>query len=149
MAGEAFADGGPVVFAKTPDSVATPFDSHKRSIGRDAGPGLGVPAPAGAIQLGFDPGQKQVSAVQFLISANHDLSDADLSACAGGLPETHVGGCKVKGENILFYAFSPVNAALPGGTLGKIALPAGTASVQVEVSEPAMADINGVEIMLD
>ena len=145
----ASADQAPVVFAKTPDAVSTPFDSDKRSIGRDSAPGLGIPARAGNVQLGFDAGDRQVSAVQFLISADRDLSGADISGCAAGLPDTHVGGCKIKGENILFYAFSPVNAALPSGMLGTIALPPGAGSVQVSVTEPVMADVNGVEMTLD
>ncbi len=125
------------------------FGADKRSLRRDSGPAGNYAGVAGSIALSFDAGNKQVSAVQFLISADTDLSKADISGCADALPDTHVGGCKIKGENILFYAFSPVNAALPSGVLGTISLGSVGVAGQVKVSEPVMADVNGVEMTLD
>lgn len=145
----AFSDGAPSLFAQTATSMGS-TDTDKLSIRKDLNAASEFAGRSDSIQLGFDDGGKQVSAVQFLISANADLSTADISGCAANLPESHVGGCKVKGQNILFYAFSPVNAALPSGVLGSIEGVTGSGrNLQVTVSEPVMADVDGVEMTLD
>lgn len=146
---QAGSDQGPAVSASISGNSGSASFADKRSLRRDSGPGGGLASAPGTIELTFDADGKQVSAVQFLISADRDLSAGDISGCAANLPDTHVGGCKIKGENILFYAFSPVNAALPSGVLGTISLGSAASGLTVEVSEPVMADVNGVEMTLD
>lgn len=136
----------PMIVAFSAHDQDGPQYSNQREIGRDTGAaGLNR---ASNIELAFEAGDQKVSAVQFLISSDIDLSEADLSNCAGMLPDTHMGDCKVKGENILFYAFSPVNAPLPDGVLGSISVNAGR-NIEIETSGWVMADINGVELNID
>ncbi|MEX2499950.1 MAG: hypothetical protein WD397_13860 [Wenzhouxiangellaceae bacterium] len=146
---QADSDRGPAISVSTSGTGSAVSLGEKHELRRDSGPAGGLTAAPGTIELAFDAGSARVSAVQFLISADRDLSAGDISGCASNLPDTHVGGCKVKGENILFYAFSPINAALPSGVLGSISLGPAASGLTVEVSEPVMADVDGVEMTLD
>ena len=96
------------------------------------------------LNLAFDAGDSQVSAVQFTITPTKgSLAGADLSSCASALPASHIGGCKQKGRSILFYAMSMDNEALPGGMLGHISIPN---AIQVSVTDQVMATTDGVEL---
>ncbi len=146
---QADSDQGPTVSASISGNSGSASFAEKHSLRRDSGQRGGLATTSGTIELAFDAGGERVSAVQFLISADRDLSAGDISACAVKLPDTHVGGCKIKGENILFYAFSPVNAELPSGVLGSISLGPAASGLTIEVSDPVMADVDGVELTLD
>lgn len=142
------ADNGndPIVVALSGNGQENPQYSQRDIIRRGSVAGSRTMlAGASNVEFAFDAGNEKVSAVQFLISSDVDLSLADLSNCASMLPDTHVGGCKVKDEDVLFYAFSPVNAPLPNGVLGSISVN-GERNIQVDISDQVMADVNGVEL---
>lgn len=100
-----------------------------------------------SVSFDFSAGGEQVSAVQFTIGADGDLgSVSDVRSCSASLPETHIGGCKIKGEKVLFYAFSPVNAPLPAGNILKLNLTRPVAPSGFTVKGIVMADVNGKEL---
>jgi len=101
----------------------------------------------GPVKFGLDVGDQDVSSVQFLISSGRRIVDSvDISRCAAYLPDTHVGGCKIKGEKILFYAFSPVNAKLETGFLGELDFSRPVNAASLQITEEIMGDTQGAEI---
>mgnify|MGYP005865813619 CR=1 FL=1 len=101
------------------------------------------------IQLGFDAGGESISAIQFDITSKLDVASFDISACSSNLPSTHIGGCKLKKDRIVFYAFSPTNAELPSGILGNLKLRSGAGVDSITLSNEVMSDTNGVELESD
>ena len=101
----------------------------------------------GSVKFGLDVGGEEVSSVQFTISPGRAGADSiDLSRCDAYLPDTHVGGCKIKGDKILFYAFSPVNAKLETGFLGELTFNRRVNAAALKISEEIMGDTQGSEL---
>lgn len=100
-----------------------------------------------SVKFGLDVGGEEVSSVQFTISSGRAIADSiDLSRCAAYLPDTHVGGCKIKGDEILFYAFSPVNATLETGFLGELIFDRPVNVTALAISQEVMGDTQGAEL---
>lgn len=100
-----------------------------------------------SVSVDFAAGDEAVSALQFTIGAANDLgSIADIRSCSAVLPDTHIGGCKVKDEKILFYVFSPINAPLPSGNILQLKLSRPAGANGVNLDKIVMADVNGAEL---
>lgn len=145
----AIADDRPLVFIDFNNGLSSQINSE----GIDAlrpdlmlAPSAAV-APNGPVRFGIDVGKEKVSAVQFLITGPQGFADsADLSNCDAYLPQTHIGGCKISGDGILFYTFSPVNAELNTGFLGEIRLGRNFDVSVLGVAGEVMGDPTGAEI---
>lgn len=117
---------------------------EQRSISSERGGGRALRS---TLEFDLTHGSTEVSAVQFLLKGPAALAESiDLSSCSTGLPETHMGSCKIKPEGLLFYAFSPVNAALPEPSVFRLRFNQPVDSGQIRIEGLVMSDTEGSEL---
>ncbi|MBS3746148.1 MAG: hypothetical protein KGY49_03765 [Wenzhouxiangellaceae bacterium] len=79
----------------------------------------------------FFSGNQRITSFDLTIPLTGAVDSANLAQCVSGLPSTHMGNCNIDAEgNFKLIVFSPSNAEIASGRVGKVRIPVENAAFE-------------------